>query len=93
MFETYNWLTIHQRNMQVLMTEIYKIANGVASSIMNSLSEFRSNKYNIRIFKYSQLTSKNRILWPGNNHINLRHPFGPNYHLDINLQVPLKNVK
>ena len=29
-------LTIHQRNMQVSMTEIYEIVNGVASPIMNS---------------------------------------------------------
>ena len=33
------------------MTEIYKIVNGVAPRIMNSLFEFRSNKYNIRNFQ------------------------------------------
>ena len=48
LLETHNELTIHQRNLQVLMTEIYKIVNGVAPPIMNSLFEFRSNKYNIR---------------------------------------------
>ena len=53
LLETHNGLTIYQRNLQVLMTEIYKIANGVAPPIMNSLSlfEFRSNKYNIRNFQ------------------------------------------
>ena len=48
---THNELTIHQRNLQVLMTEIYKIVNGVAPPIMNSLFEFRSNEYNIRNFR------------------------------------------
>ena len=36
LLETHNELTIHQRNMQVSMTEIYEIVNGVASPIMNS---------------------------------------------------------
>ena len=48
---THNELTIHQRNLQVLMTEIYKIVNGIAPPIMNSLFEFRSNEYNIRNFQ------------------------------------------
>ena len=51
LLETHNKLTIHQRNLQVLMTEIYKIVNGVAPPIMNSLFEFRSNEYNIRNFQ------------------------------------------
>ena len=33
------------------MTEIYKIFNGVASPIINSLFEFRSNEYNIINFQ------------------------------------------
>ena len=48
LLETHNELTIHQRNLQALMTEIYKIVNVVAPSIMNFLFEFRSNKFNIR---------------------------------------------
>ena len=48
--ETNNELTIHQRNLLVLMTEIYKIVNGVAPPTMNSLFEFRSNEYDIRNF-------------------------------------------
>ena len=35
---THDELTIHQRNLQVLMTEIYKIVNGVAPPIMKILS-------------------------------------------------------
>ena len=41
---------IHQRDLQVLMTEIYKIVNGVARPAMNSLLQFRLNQYNIRNF-------------------------------------------
>ena len=33
------------------MTEIYKIVNGIAPRIINSLFEFRSNEYNIRNFQ------------------------------------------
>ena len=51
LLETHNELTIHQRNLQVFVTEIYKIVNGVAPPIMNSLFEFLSNKYNIRNFQ------------------------------------------
>ena len=51
LLETHNELTIHEKNIQVLMTEIYKIVNGVAPPIMNSLFEFRNDKYNIRNFQ------------------------------------------
>ena len=40
LLETHKELTIHQRSLQVLLTEIYKIVNDVAPPIMNSLSEF-----------------------------------------------------
>ena len=34
-------ITIHQRNLQVLMTEAYKIVNDIALPIINSLFRFR----------------------------------------------------
>ena len=40
--------SIHQRNLQVLMTEIYKIVNGIAPPIMNSLFKFHLNQHNLR---------------------------------------------
>ena len=40
LLETHNELTIHQKNLQVLMKEIYKIVNGIAPPIMNALFEF-----------------------------------------------------
>ena len=42
--------TIHQQNLQVLMTEVYKIVNGIAPPLMNSLFNFRANTHNIRNF-------------------------------------------
>ena len=51
LLESRNELTIHQKSLQVLMAEIYKNVNHVAAPIMNSLFEFRSNKYNIRNFQ------------------------------------------
>ena len=50
-FETHNELTIYQRKLQLLLTEIYKIVNGVAPPDINTLFKFRNNKYNIRNFQ------------------------------------------
>ena len=41
----------HQRNLQVLMTVIYRIVNGIAPPIMNSLFTFRLNQHNLRNFQ------------------------------------------
>ena len=43
--------SIHQRNLQVLMTEISKIVNGIAPPIMNSPFTFRLNQHNLRDFQ------------------------------------------
>ena len=40
--------SIHQWNLQVLMTEIYEIVNDAASSIMKSLFQFHLNQCNLR---------------------------------------------
>ena len=43
--------SIHQRNLQVLRTEIYKIVNGIVPPIMNSLFTFHLNPNNLRNFQ------------------------------------------
>ena len=58
LLKTHNEFTIHQRNLQVFMTEIYKIVNAVSPSIMNSLFEYQSNENIIIFFKHSRLTSE-----------------------------------
>ena len=88
LLETHSELTIHQRNLQALMTEIYKIVNSVAPSIMNCLFEFRSNKYSIRNFEVLSTDFRRTV----NYGIETNHPFGQNYHVNITLQLPLKNL-
>ena len=61
LLETFYELTIHQRNLQVLMTEIYEIVNGVALPVMSSLFGFRSNKYNIRNFQELSTDFRRRV--------------------------------
>ena len=43
--------TIHQRNLQVLMTEVYKIINGYAPPIIDNFFMFRENTHNLRNFQ------------------------------------------
>ena len=41
-------ITIHQRNLEVLMIEVYKIINGYAPLIMDKLSTNIENTHNLR---------------------------------------------
>ena len=51
--------TSHLRNLQVIMTDIYKIVNGVTPLIMNPLSlSFKVTNIILQIFKYSQPASE-----------------------------------
>ena len=56
-----NEKSIHQRNLQVLMTEIYKIKNNNAPPIMHSLFQFRENIFNLRNFQEIVTEKKNTI--------------------------------
>ena len=44
-------ITIHQRNLQVLMTELFKIINGYVPLIMDNFFIFRENTCNLRNFQ------------------------------------------
>ena len=44
-------ITIHQRNLQVLMTELFKIINGYVPPIMDNFFIFRENTDNLRNFQ------------------------------------------
>ena len=44
-------ITIHQRNLQVLMTELFKIINGYVPPIMDNFFIFRENTCNLRNFQ------------------------------------------
>ena len=54
----HNEITIHQRNLRVLMNEIYKITNHIAPPIMPSLFEIHENIHNTRHFQV--LSNKNK---------------------------------
>ena len=54
-------VSIHHRNIQVLVTEIFKVMTGVAPPIMQNLFEVRENKYNLRNFREIQNSVKNTV--------------------------------
>ena len=41
-------VSLHNKNIQVLATEIYKTVNGLAPTIMNSIFEIKDIEYNLR---------------------------------------------
>ena len=41
-------VSIHQRNLQTLATEIYKAKNKISLEVVNSLFEFTNKNYNLR---------------------------------------------
>ena len=79
--------TIHQKNLQVLMTEVYKIVNGIAPLIMSSLFDFRTNIHNIRNFQ-KIFTENRKTVEYGIETVTYRAPL-----LWANLQSECKNAK
>ena len=43
-----NSVTVHQKNLQVLVTEIYNVKNGIAPEIMKDIFELKNLSYNLR---------------------------------------------
>ena len=60
-----NETSVHQRNLQFLMTEMYKIKNNYAPPIMHHLFQFRENTFNLRNFRelatHNKKTSNYRL--------------------------------
>ena len=57
---TFESFTVHDRNLQILATEMYKIKCGLAPKIMQELFPLREINYNLRgrnIFKSSNVKS------------------------------------
>ena len=69
------------------MTEVYKTVNGIASTIMNSLFNFRANSHNIRNF-LEIFTDNRKTVKYGIETVTYRAPF-----LWVNLQPEYKNAK
>ena len=79
--------SIHQRNLQVLMTEIYQIVNGIAPPIMNSLFTLRLNQHNLRNFQELMTEKRNIVNYDLETVTYRALLFGQNYHQNINLQL------
>ena len=43
-----NSVTVHQKNLEVLVTEIYRVKNGIAPEIMKDIFELQNPSYNSR---------------------------------------------
>ena len=54
----YKEIAIHQRNLQVLMTETYGIINGLSLPIMENFFILRENTHNVRSFQ--EISNENR---------------------------------
>ena len=50
--------TIHQRNIQALMKEIYKFTNNLSPPIIDPMFHFRENSYNLRNFQQLASSAK-----------------------------------
>ena len=69
-----NEITIHQRNLQVLMTEVHKIVNSIAPRIMNSLFQFHCNTNSIRNFQESYTENRKTVRY-GTETVTNQAPF------------------
>ena len=56
-----NEITTHQRNLQVLIVEIFKIINGFAPPIVKDFVLFRENTYNARNFQIISNETKKTV--------------------------------
>ena len=82
-----NEITNQQRNLQDLMTEVYKIVNSIAPPLMNSLFRFRYNTNNIRNFQEIYTENRKTVRY-GTETVTYRAPF-----FWTNLHTKCKNAK
>ena len=82
-----NEITIHQRNLQVLMTKVYKFVNGIAPPVMNSFSISLQHKQNIRNFQDIYTENRKTVRY-GMETVMYQVLF-----LWVNLQTKYKNTK
>ena len=50
-----NSVTVHQKNLQVLVTEFYKLKNGTAPMIMKDILELSNSEYSNSLSKFKKL--------------------------------------
>ena len=70
-------ITIHRKNLLVLMTEVFKIVYGYAPPIMDNFSIFRENTHNLRYFQIVLNENKrNSKTWLPDNILKNTYPLG-----------------
>ena len=98
LLSNHNEITIHQRNVQVLMTEIYEIINHIAPpAVMPSLFEIRENTHNTRCIQVLSNESRRTINY-GIETICYKAPFlwsnvPPEYNLANSLNIFKRKIK
>ena len=70
----FNEFSVHQRNLQTLMIELYKIKHQIAPPIMNSRFVFRENTHNIRNYQILSNNVRKTVRY-GSETIFYRSPF------------------
>ena len=61
LFQNNKDITVHQKNVQILMTEVNDIVKGEALAIMKNLFIFRENIHNIENFQIIAHENKNTV--------------------------------
>ena len=97
LLSNHNEITLQQRNLQVLMTEIYKIINHIAPPIMSSLFKIRETTHNTRYFQVLSNESRRTTNY-GLETICYRAPFlwanlPPEYQLENSLNIFNRKIK
>ena len=75
------------------MVEIYKIVMASPHQLWTLPLSFEVSNIILEIFKYSQLTSEEQWIMESKQLHTGRRLYGQNYHLNLNLQFSLKNLK
>ena len=68
-----NEINVHQRNLKVLMTEVFEIINGLSPPIIDKFVIFCQNTHNIRNFEIISNENKKTVRY-GQETIKLRTP-------------------
>ena len=74
LLDKFSELSVHQRNLKTLITELYKIIHQIAPPMMNSLFVFRENTHNIRNYQILSNNARKTVTY-GLETILYRSPF------------------
>ena len=81
-------ITVHQTNFQVLMTDVFKIINGLSPTIMHNFFIFCENTHNIQNFQIISNENKKTVRY-NQETIKFRTPsLWANVPKEYNLPIP-----